>query len=118
MKRLLLALCMALIVPATASAEIYSYTSFLRLDLVKNKSATVLITTTGKPTSLEWDVTKGHCYSHQFASAHNIHWELQNGRPIWKVTITAQRPGFCDMFFKGGGGELKIGLTIDRAPVQ
>lgn len=116
MKRLLGVLgFLAALVPVASSAEIYSYTSHLRLDLGKNKSATVLITTTGKPTTLEWDLLKGHCYSHQIASAHNIHWELDSSkRPIWKVDISANRPGFCDMFFNGGGGELRIGITVDR----
>lgn len=106
-------LVLALLVPAAAGADIYSYTS--HVDVKSGSSVNVVMTVIGKPETVQWNELKGYCYTHQFATALVSGWKRDSkGRPYWDVTIKGNRPGFCDMYFKGGGGELRIGVSVHR----
>lgn len=110
----LLALLAAL-APATASAGIHAWgASHLTLSIEKNRTASVEMTVSGRPDTVVWEAGKGHCYSHQIAHAHNIQWLKDAKGPYWKVQITANRPGSCEMYFSGGGGETRIGIMVVR----
>lgn len=106
-------LALALLVPVAAGADIWSYTSHVQVK--SGASVNVVMTVIGKPETVQWDPLKGHCYTYQFATAVVSGWKRDSkGLPYWDVAITGNRPGFCDMYFKGGGGELRIGVSVIR----
>jgi hypothetical protein len=109
---LFVVLGVALEAPAISSEPLYINPSSVTVQW--GREATIRLIPRG-PHSVSWDVTQGHCYSHQMASARINGWQRENGYYYFPVTISAMRPGTCEMIFKStSGAEARLWVTVTR----
>jgi hypothetical protein len=109
---LLVVLAVAPAAPAVPSEPLYINPS--SVTVAWGREATIRLIPTGQH-SVSWDVTRGHCYSHQMASARVQGWQREHGYYYFPVTISAMRPGTCEMIFKStSGAEAHLWVTVTR----
>lgn len=114
-KRLLLvlaALLVALAGHAPASEPLYINPSHVTVRV--RAETTIRLIPQGQH-SVSWDVSRGHCYARQMASAHIHGWRKEHGYYYFPVTIYGWYPGFCEMWFKStSGAEAKLSVFVER----